>query len=320
MKLKLNCLILLLALDVYSPALAQVTVEQGRVLYEAKKYADAEKVLIAIASNNTSYAAAQFYLGRIAFDRKNYETAVEFFERATKVNPTNAEYFFYYGVASAEMAKAASIFSKPSWASQSRKAWETASALDSRYIEPRLSLIDYYSMVPGVMGGSMDKAKEMANEVMKLNEAEGHWRLGSLLVMENNNIKAEEEFVKMVKANPAYAANLGAYFSDQKKYDKAIGLFEQALSLNTNDFLTLYRYGKTSAISGLQLHRGEECLKRYLDHDPKYGEPSLAGAYMRLGQIQEKKGNKTGARKNYEAAIKLDDSLKEAKEGLIRTR
>lgn len=320
MKVKFNYSILLLALSIYNSTLGQGTIERCRVLYEEKKYADAEKVLNAIASNNTSYAAAQYYLGRIAFDKKDYEKAVEFFETATKVNLKNAEYFFYYGIASAEMAKAASIFSKPSWASQSRKAWETASALDSRYIEPRLSLIDYYSMVPGVMGGSMDKAKEMANEVMNLNEAEGHWRLGSLLVTENNTIKAEEEFAKMIKANPTYAGNLGSYYSDQKKYPKAIELFEQALSINPNDFLSLYRYGRASAISGAKLERGEECLKRYLTYEPKYGEPSLAGAYMRLGQVLEKKGNKSEARKNYETAVKLDDSLKEAKEGLIRTK
>lgn len=293
---------------------------KGKSLYEGKKYAEAEKIFIAIPSTTSEYAAAQYYLGRIAFDKKDYEKAAEYFETATAKDTKNSDYFNYLGIASAEMAKTASIFSKPSWASQARKSWETAIALDSKTIGPRLSLIDYYSMVPGVMGGSMDKAKAMANEVMKLNEAEGHWRLGSLFASENNTAKAEEEFAKMVKANPDYVKNLASYYSDQKKYEKAVELFEEAIKRTPNDYPNLYRYGKASAISGLKLDRGGECLQKYLTYAPQYGEPSIAAAYMRLGQIKEKQGNKGEAKRNYEMAVKLDDNLKDAKAGLERVK
>lgn len=296
---KFNCSILTITFSVCLSALGQSTVDNGKAL---------------------SYSAAQYYLGRIAFDKKEYEKATEYFEKATEGNTKNSDYFFYYGIASAEMAKTANIFSKPSWASQARKAWETSASLDSKNIGPRLSLIDYYSMVPGVMGGSMDKAKQMANEVMKLNEAEGRWRLGSLFVIENNTAKAEEEFARMIKANPDYVKNLAVYYANQKKYEKAVELFEEATKRTPNDYPTLYQYGKTSALSGLKLDRGETCLKNYLTYEPKYGEPSLAGAYMRLGQIMEKKGNRAEAKKNYEVALRLDKNLKEAKEGLGRVK
>ena len=296
------------------------TVEQGKVLFETRKYSEAEKVLNVIPSTNPLYAEAQYYLGRIAFDKKDYEKAVAYFEAAIKKDARKSEYFNYLGRSSAEMAVVANIFSKPSWASQARKSWETATALDSKSIEPRLSLIDFFSMAPGVMGGSMEKAKAMANEVMKLDEAEGHWRLGNLLLSENNTAKAEEEFTKMIKANPDYVRNLAGYYADQKKYTKAIELYEEALDRTPNHYPTLYQYGKTSAISGLKLDRGEECLKRYLTYSPKYGEPSVAGALMRLGQIHEKKGNKPEAKKNYELALKLDTNLKDAKAGLDRIK
>lgn len=296
----------------------QSNVETGKGLYEARKYTEAEKIFNAIPSGNTSFGTAQYYLGRIAFDKKLYEKAADYFEKATEANTKNSDYFFYLGMASAETAKTASIFSKPSWASQARKSWETAVELDSKNIGPRLSLVDYYSMVPGVMGGSMDKAKQTANEVMKLNEAEGHWRLGSLFATEGNAVKAEEEFAKMIKANPDYVRYQAIYYSNQKKYEKAVELFEVAIKRTPNDYPTLYFYGKTSAISGLKLDRGEECLKRYLTYIPKYGDPSVASAYLRLGQIKEKQGNKAEAKKNYEAALKLDAGLKDAKAGIER--
>lgn len=296
------------------------TVEQGKVLFETRKYSEAERVFNAIPITNPSYAAAQYYLGRIAFDKREYEKAVAYFEAAIKKDPKKSEYFNYLGRGSAEMAVIASIFSKPSWASQSRKSWETAVALDTKSIEPRLSLIDFFSMAPGVMGGSMEKAKAMANEVMKLDEAEGHWRMGSLLATEDNTVKAEEEFAKMIKANQDYVRNLATYYSNQKKYEKAVELFDEALKRTPNHYPTLYQYGKASAISGLKLDRGEECLKRYLTYIPKYNEPSVAGAHMRLGHIHEKKGNKSEAKKNYELALKLDGSLKDSKAGLERVK
>jgi Tfp pilus assembly protein PilF len=53
-------------------------------------------------------------------------------------------------------------------------------------------------------------------------------------------------------------------------------------------------------------------------YTPKQNEPSHAGANMRMAQIYEKRGNKTEAKKLFEAALKQDNTLKEAKEGLDR--
>jgi hypothetical protein len=82
--------------------------------------------------------------------------------------------------------------------------------------------------------------------------------------------------------------------------------------------MATYQIGKTSALSGQRLERGEVCLKKYLTYQPQKNEPSHAGANMRLAQIMEKAGKKTEAKKLYEAALKGDATLKEAKEGLER--
>ena len=95
-------------------------------------------------------------------------------------------------------------------------------------------------------------------------------------------------------------------------------MFEEAVKKNPEDYVSIYQIGKTSAVSGQKLDRGEECLKKYLNYSPKQNEPSHAGANMRLAQIKEKRGQKAEAKKLFEAALKLDGNLKEAKEGLER--
>jgi Tfp pilus assembly protein PilF len=80
-----------------------------------------------------------------------------------------------------------------------------------------------------------------------------------------------------------------------------------------------YVIGRTSAVSGMNMARGEECLRKYLQHTPLPNEPSLAGATMRLAQITERKGNKVAANELFAKALKMDAKLTEAKEGFERT-
>jgi tetratricopeptide (TPR) repeat protein len=122
----------------------------------------------------------------------------------------------------------------------------------------------------------------------------------------------------MAKADPAYASGLANFYINQKQYDKAFALFEEDLKKNPEDMMATYQIGKTSALSGQRLERGEVCLKKYLTYQPQKNEPSHAGANMRLAQIMEKAGKKTEAKKLYEVALKADATLKEAKEGLER--
>ena len=123
----------------------------------------------------------------------------------------------------------------------------------------------------------------------------------------------------MVKADPTYVGGLANFYTGQKQYDKAFQLFEEAIQKNPTDFLSIYQFGRTSAVSGQRLEKGEEYLKKYLTtYTPKQNEPSHAGANMRLGQIYEKRGNKKEAKRLYELAVKADSNLKDAKEGLER--
>ncbi|MBI3481703.1 MAG: tetratricopeptide repeat protein [Bacteroidetes bacterium] len=242
MKIKVKTIILIIGLLSSTCLFGQSSIDKGKVLYESKKYPEAEKVFKAVPEKTTDYAAAQYYLGRIAFDKKEYDDAADYFEKAKELNPKNAEYFNWLGDTYATIGKDANIFKQMSVGPKALRAWEKATQLDAKNINARVSLVGAYMQAPAFM----------------------------------------------VKKTPDH-------------------------------HLYLYWYGKSSAITGLNLDRGEECMMKYLNYTPKDDEPPIAGAYMRLGQIREKKGNKAEAKKNYETAVKLDKSLDQAKEGLERT-
>ncbi len=237
--------------------------DRGKTLYETKKYDDAKKVFELVKENTSGYAEAQYYLGKIAFDQKQYDDAIEYLEDATEVDGKKGDYFNLLGDAYAASGTNASVFRQMSIGPKALKAWEEAARLDTRNMNARYSLVGVYPIAPSFMGGGMDKAEKTAKELFPL--------------------------------------------------------LEEALAKNPDHHLYNYWYGKTSAITGLNLDRGEQCLDKYVMFTPVAGEPSVAGAYMRLGEIKEKQGKKSEAKKCFEAALKKDPELKGAKAGLERT-
>jgi len=318
LNLNLEVMRLIIVFLFISFSISAQTVERAKNLFQNQKGAEAKKLLLTVKDTNKEYADAQYWLGRIAFEEKNYDDAEEYFEAAIEANDKVAEYYTWYGNTLGTIAGDANFFKQGMLAPKMKSAWEKAVALDPSAIDPRESLVQYYLQAPAIAGGSVDKAIEIANQIVKLKPAEGHRQLGNIYLREKKTVEAEKEFIAMAKADPTYTSALANFYLTQKQYDKAFNLFEEALKKNPVDMLAIYQLGKTSALSGQKLDRGEECLKKYLTYTPKQNEPSHAGANMRLAQIMEKRGKKSEAKKLYELAIKSDDTLKEAKEGLER--
>lgn len=311
--------ILMLAVAMPLFAFAQTPVEKAKKLLEEKKPAEARKILAGINDGDKEYAAAQFYLGRISFDENKLDDAQDYFEEAVDANDKVAEYHDWLGNTYGTIAKDANMIKQGMLAPKMKSEWEKAIALNPSLIDARISLIQYYTQAPGFMGGSIEKAKETAKGIIPLNAAQGHLQLGNIYVKEKKIPEAEKEFLEMVKADPAFISGLANFYLNQKQYDKAFMICEDAIKKNPESMVYVYQLGRASAISGQRLERGEECLRKYLVYTPKPNEPSHGGATMRLAQIAEKKGNKTEAKRLFQEALKLDPNLKEAQEGLKRT-
>lgn len=299
-------------------AMGQTRVDQAKTLYEAKKYEEAKKLLLSLDDENKDYAAAQYWLGRIAYAQEKYDDATDHFEEATDTNDKIADYWNWLGNTYGTIAQNANTLKQGMLAPKMRNAWEKAIALDPQNLDARSSLIQYYTQAPGFMGGSTEKAMEMANQIKKIKPAEGHRQLGNIYYREKKYAEAEKEFQAMVKADASYQSGLANFYANQKQYDKAFALFDETLKAKPDEMSTIYQYGRLSALSGQQLAQGEAYLKRYLGYSPSKNEPTHAGAHMRLAQIYEKRGNKSEAKKSFETALRMDNSLKEAKEGLAR--
>jgi tetratricopeptide (TPR) repeat protein len=258
-------------------------------------------------------------MGRIALQEEHSSEAVDWLEKAVKADD-RAEYHVYLGSALGEEAQRASKFRQPFLARRVKSEFERAVALDPRSVEARYGLIQVYGLLPGFMGGNMEKAHEQVAALAVISPYHAHLAGGFLAQREKNLAAAEQAFEKAIAAAPdsagAYFA-LGQLFQRQEKWTEALAAFDRRLARAPNDTSALFQIGRNSALSGLALVRGEQSLKRWLAAPPKGTRTmTMAGAHHRLGQIYERQGRRDAARAEYEEAVRINPRNEDARKSL----
>lgn len=227
----------------------------------------------------------------------------------------------WLGRAHAKRAIKASALKRPFIAPSVRKELEKAVALDPDNIDARFDLARFFILAPGIMGGSFEKAKAQAAQIKKRNALQGRQCYAVIYEEQNEPALAEQEYLAAVRENPGDRKAplwLGLFYQGQKRYDEAFDAFEKLARLDPPERAALYQIGKTALVSGKNLARGEQCLRDYLQGDPRDDEPAPAWAHYRLGMLYEKKGDRTLARREYAETLRLQPDHADAKKALAR--
>lgn len=243
-------------------------------LYQQRKPA-AQAAFAQLAAANPESAGVQFYLGRLALQRSDHETAVKHLEKAVSLAPNDSRMHHRLGDAYGLSAQKAGLFSKMSFAGKCRTEYEKAVALDPKNIDARLALLAFYQQAPGIAGGGLDKAHAQAQEIRKLDAARGRQAVAGLYLAE-------------------------------KRYAESFAEFEAVLKEKPDDYAALFQSGRLSAITGERLDQGLVALRKCLGQTVPENQPSHAAAHWRIGNILEKKNDRAGARTAYEAALRVD--------------
>ncbi len=288
-------------------------------LFDAGRYAEAQKAFAAYATAHPKDAEGAYWTGRAFFALHDAPHAAEWLEKAAALAPSRSDVFLALGRADAQAALEANVFRELGLATGARKAWEKAVALDPANLDARADLVEFHLVAPGFMGASVDEARRQADEIARRDPARGAIARASVAQHEKDLAGAESILQEALTHNPGdphLRSSLGQLFQGEGKWEAAFAVYEAALAQDADSWPVLYQVGRAAALSGQHLDRGEAALRRYLGRTPAPDEPPLAYAHYRLGMILERQGNRTGARSEYLAALKLDPALKDAKSAL----
>lgn len=263
---------------------ADETFAAGLASYQARHYQKARTLFVRCAAEGLDDVEVDFYLGRLAlwFDEGN--EALRHLERAARLAPNDARVQNALGDAYGLMAQNAGLLSKLGWAKKCRAAYERAVRLAPANTAFRWSLLGYNLVAPRIAGGGYDRALAQAEEIRRLDSAEGRSAFATI------------------------------YLAD-KKTAAAFAQFDAVLALSPDDVIALYHVGRCAALSGEQLERGKAALQRCLELSLPEGEaqPTRACVHYRLSNILEQQGDATGAKAELEAAMHEHPDFRPAK-------
>ena len=310
------------ALAVARPLPAQTAdLGAGIALYNARRWSEADAFFASAAKAQPRSADAALWNGKTLLAEDRADDAEDWLSKAATLAPRSSECQLWLARAIGVQAQRANILRQPFLARRVKTTVDRAIELDADNIDARELRWQFYVMAPGVMGGSDEKARVEAAEILRRNPYRGGMIAVNAAGRTKDKAAAERALRSMATEFPdslAPVSSFAAWLADNGRVPEAFALVETYQKRRPADPSALYQIGRLAAVSGQQLDRGEEALRRYLKlaPTPGPGAPSLSNAHFRLGGIAERRGDKAAARVAYEMALSLDPRNGQARRAL----
>jgi len=301
-----------------APVDAQCNASTQKLIND-QKYDEARGEVDALLKKNPSDDAALHCMGMVYVAMDKPADAIDWFEKAVKANDKSSAHHLWLGNALGEQASHTNKLKLPFLARRIKGEFDKAVDLDPKSWEARHGLIQFYSQAPGVMGGSMDKAKEQAREIGKFDAIRGHLEMAALLERDKDVAGAERELDAVIAASPDSALgynSLGNFYRRQKRYTDAVSVYEKLLRAKPDAANAHLLIGWNLKLGG-DNDRAEREIKQWLSAPPKDAPPqNLSAAHQWLGDIYGAQSKKEAARAEYQLALQFNPKNSEAKKAL----
>jgi tetratricopeptide (TPR) repeat protein len=288
----------------------------GTALFEAGKYEEAREYYEGVLMSDSTDVDAVVYLGRIALRQDDYDGAIEWMEKALAMAPDSSNVHYWAATAYVVKLQREQAFAL---VGKVKSHIETAVELDPANVEARMFLAGFLLNAPPMVGGSVEKAKEQADIIVRYDPLRGQLFWAEIYKKEKKFDEAARAYQAAAEAdpgNPEPIYLLGMMYQENEEYDQAFAAFEKTLSVDPGATKALYQIGRTGVLSGANLDRAIAALRKYLETEPPAGQPTWANAHWRLGMLYELKGDPETARSEFEAALELDPNDENARKSL----
>ncbi|MDE2998275.1 MAG: tetratricopeptide repeat protein [Gemmatimonadota bacterium] len=262
--------------------------ELGNLFINLKRYKDAQGAFQAVLNLDGDFQngnarnllkAAYSRQGRDYLLRKNYRKAIEEYENATQLDPTDATNYYNLGLAARNARKI----------KQAETAFTTAVELNPKYAKAHRQLGDLYRLTKRNSRAirSYSRAIDSDPNCKDKKNINAYRSLALVYNQTKQHSKAVATLRKGVAVAPTnrdkvriYTA-LGYSHALGKHYKSAVSAYQQALALNSRDSEAQYR----AAVACFELKQYQNALNyaRRAARDRRYGVP----AYVIIGDVYD---------------------------------
>jgi Flp pilus assembly protein TadD len=281
----LNLLAKLLLLSLTASA-SQDLLDRAKELYQRTDY---QASLQLLSTDPAPNAATHCLIGKNHFMQGEWKQAMDSFEQAVELAPTDAEYALWLGRAYGRRAETSNWMIAGFLAAKTRQYLEKAVALSPHYNEALNDLFAYYLEAPGFLGGGTDKAEAIAQRIAERSPAEYHFAEAQLAEKRKDYPAAEQHLHQAIEQAPREVGrviDLATYLARRGRLEDSDRIFEQAEKLAPGDRRIAFARAKTDIEHKRNLEEARRLLKRYLESTIIPDDPPKQSAEKLLQQAQ----------------------------------
>jgi tetratricopeptide (TPR) repeat protein len=227
-------------------------------------------------------------IGRNYYMMAEFKKATDVLERALALKPTDAEILLWLGRAWGRRAETASFLTAPGYATKARQFFERSLAIDPKNRDTLGDLFDFYMEAPGFLGGGHNKAEALAQQVSKIDPAEGHYYLAQIEARRNAYDAAERHLRDAVELAPYQIGrflDLAKFLATRGQTKEADAVFEKAATIDPANPRLLFERASVLIKTNRNLDEARKLLQRYMKAPLTPSDPSRQEAEALLKKI-----------------------------------
>jgi tetratricopeptide (TPR) repeat protein len=300
------------------------SLDQANAALQAGEADKALSLLAAVPTSGPQQALAVNLLCRVRFMLEQFEAAATACEKSVSLDPQNSDYHLWLGRALGEKAAHASFVTAFSLAKKTRAEFEQAVQLNPRNAEALTSLGEFYRQAPAIVGGGVDKAQNIANQLDKVDPARAHDLRGNIAEQQKDYAGAEREFRQAIASgtHPAQSwTSLAGFYGRRQRFpDMEVAMqtaMHKALSAALHDHdagAALYTGAGLLTESKRDPALAATMLDDYLNGASKTEEAPAFIAHIRLARLKQQLGDPAAADRERAAALALAHDYKPAQD------
>jgi Flp pilus assembly protein TadD len=254
-------------------------------LYQRTEYQQSLAVLQALPDKD---AAALQLMGQDFFMLGEYKKATETFEKAVALDPNNPQLLHWLGRTYGRRAETANPFAAPGLAAKTRQMFEKSVELDPTNKDALGDLLDFYLEAPGFLGGGVHKAEQLAQMILKEDQAEGHYAQGIVADKKKEYDRAEQQFRRAAELAPRQVGRilvLARYLASHDRVKESDALFEQAARMAPNSPRVMFDRATMYIKEKRDLDTARKLLERYVQSPLTPDDPPRERAEAMLRKL-----------------------------------
>ena len=293
---------------------------QANAALQAGEADKALALLSPLPASGPGLAQAYNLVCRVRLVLEQWDAAATQCEQAVQLDTQNSDFHLWLGRALGQKAAHASFLNAFSLAKRTRAEFEEAVHLNARNADALSDLGDFYRQAPGVVGGGIDKAQQIAGRLDKVDPAGAHHLRGAVAEQQKDFTAAESEYKQAIATAPHPAAewsSLAGFYCRRQRFpemETAIHSAATAAQHYKQSSAALYDSAGLLIESKRDPALAASLLENYLSSSSKTEDAPAFIAHLRLARLKQQSGDAAGADRERDAALAMAHEYKPAQE------